>query len=272
MNIWPEFHWLRPEWLWALLPLIFIAWRLLQQTGRASAWEKQCDPHLLAALLIRRAPHHRLPLTLLMIGWTLAALALAGPTWQKLPQPVYKTQAAHVIVLDLSPSMDATDLRPSRIARARFKVLDLLARYREGQTALVVFAGESFVVSPLTDDTKTIAALVPTLSPELMPAPGDHAHTALRMADELLSQAGIQDQGEIVLVTDGYDDPAATLEAVKTLSAHGRHISVLGVGTAEGAPIPLADGGFLKDATGAIVVPQLDPATLSELAHQGGGH
>jgi len=167
--------------------------------------------------------------------------------------------------------MEASDLRPSRIARARFKVLDLLARYREGQTALVVFAGEPFVVSPLTDDTKTIAALVPTLSPELMPAPGDHAHTALRMADELLRQAGIQDHGEIVLVTDGYDDPAATLEVVSDLRAHGRRISVLGVGTTEGAPVPLADGGFLKDATGAIVVPRLNPATLSELAHQGGG-
>ena len=271
MNALSEFHWLRPEWLWALLPLAVIAWRLLHQTGRASAWEKQCDPHLLAELLIRRAPHHRLPLVLLMIGWTLAVVALAGPVWQKLPQPVYRTQAAHVIVLDLSPSMDATDLRPSRIARARFKVLDLLARYREGQTALVVFAGEPFVVSPLTDDTKTIAALVPTLSPELMPAPGDHAHTALRMADELLRQAGIQNHGEIVLVTDGYDDPAATLEVVSDLRAHGRRISVLGVGTTEGAPVPLADGGFLKDATGAIVVPRLNPATLSELAHQGGG-
>ena len=271
MNALSEFHWLRPEWLWALLPLAVIAWRLLHQTGRASAWEKQCDPHLLAELLIHRAQHHRLPLVLLMIGWTLAVVALAGPVWQKLPQPVYRTQAAHVIVLDLSPSMDATDLRPSRIARARFKVLDLLARYREGQTALVVFAGEPFVVSPLTDDTKTIAALVPTLSPELMPAPGDHAHTALRMADELLRQAGIQNHGEIVLVTDGYDDPAATLEAVSDLRAHRRRISVLGVGTTEGAPIPLADGGFLKDATGAIVVPRLNPATLSELAHQGGG-
>ncbi len=272
MNALSEFHWLRPEWLWALLPLAVIGWGLLRQTSRASAWEKQCDPHLLAELLIRRARHHRLPLFLLAVAWILAVVALAGPVWQKLPEPVYRTQAARVIVLDLSPSMNASDIRPSRIARARFKVLDLLNRYREGQTALVVFAGEPFVVSPLTDDTKTIAALVPTLNPGLMPVPGDHARAALRMADELLRRAGIQDHGEIVLVTDGYDDPAATLEAVTALRAHGRRVSVLAVGTEEGAPISLADGGFLKDSTGAIVVPRLDPAALIELARQGGGH
>ena len=272
MNALSEFHWLRPEWLWALLPLAVIGWGLLRQTSRASAWEKQCDPHLLEKLLIQRARHQRWPLVLLAVAWVLAVIALAGPVWQKLPEPVYRTQAARVIVLDLSPSMNASDIRPSRIARARFKVLDLLNRYREGQTALVVFAGEPFVVSPLTDDTKTIAALVPTLSPELMPVSGDHARAALQRADELLGRAGIQDHGEIVLVTDGYDDPAGTLEAVTALRAHGRRVSVLAVGTEEGAPISLADGGFLKDSTGAIVVPRLDPAALSELARQGGGH
>lgn len=272
MNALSDFHWLRPEGLWALLPLAVIIWRLLHQARKSSAWEKQCDPHLLEKLLIRRARYQRWPLVLLAVAWILAVIALAGPVWQKLPEPVYRTQAARVIVLDLSPSMNAPDLRPSRIARARFKVLDLLTRYREGQTALVVFAGEPFVVSPLTDDTKTIAALVPTLSPNLMPDSGDHAHTALRMADELLRQAGIQNQGEIVLVTDGYDDPAATLEAVTTLRAHGRRVSVLADGTEEGAPITLSNGGFLKDSTGAIVVPRLDSAALSELARQGGGH
>ncbi len=272
MNALSEFHWLRPEWLWALLPLAVIVWRLLRQVRRASAWETQCDPHLLEKLLIQRARHQRWPLVLLAVAWVLAVIALAGPVWQKLPEPVYRTQAARVIVLDLSPSMNASDIRPSRIARARFKVLDLLKRYREGQTALVVFADEPFVVSPLTDDTKTIAALVPTLSPELMPVSGDHARAALQKADELLGRAGIQDHGEIVLVTDGYDDPAATLEAVTALRAHGRRVSVLAVGTEEGAPIPLSDGGFLKDSTGAIVVPRLDAATLSELARQGGGH
>ncbi|MEZ5577180.1 MAG: VWA domain-containing protein [Candidatus Competibacteraceae bacterium] len=272
MNALSEFHWLRPEWLWALLPLAVIVWRLLRQVRRASAWETQCDPHLLEKLLIQRARHQRWPLVLLAVAWVLAVIALAGPVWQKLPEPVYRTQAARVIVLDLSPSMNASDIRPSRIARARFKVLDLLNRYREGQTALVVFAGEPFVVSPLTDDTKTIAALVPTLSPELMPVSGDHARAALQRADELLSRAGVQDHGEIVLVTDGYDDPAGTLEAVTALRAHGRRVSVLAVGTEEGTPISLADGGFLKDSTGAIVVPRLDAATLSELARQGGGH
>jgi Ca-activated chloride channel family protein len=253
------------------LLLAFIAWRLLRQSSGTSAWESQCDPHLLARLLVHRTSHHRLPLLLLAVGWTLAVFALAGPAWQKLPQPVFQAQAARVMVLDLSPSMNAPDLRPSRIDRARFKLLDLLARFREGQTGLVVFAGASFVVSPLTDDTKTIAALLPALAPELMPAPGDHAHAALRMADDLLSQAGIHGQGEIILVTDGYDDPAAVLETVNALRAHGRRVSVLAVGTREGAPIPLPDGGFLKDAAGAIVLPRLDSAALTELARQGDG-
>ncbi|MCB1776756.1 MAG: VWA domain-containing protein [Candidatus Competibacteraceae bacterium] len=165
MSVLTEFHWLRPAWLWALLPLALMVWQLLRQSSGASAWEKQCDPHLLARLLVRRTPHHRLPLLLLTVSWVLTVIALAGPVWQKLPQPVFQTQAARVMVLDLSPSMNASDLRPSRIDRARFKMLDLLARFREGQTGLVVFAEEPFVVAPLTDDTKTIAALLPALAP-----------------------------------------------------------------------------------------------------------
>ncbi|MCP5197081.1 MAG: VWA domain-containing protein [Gammaproteobacteria bacterium] len=272
MSVLSALHWLRPAWLWALLPLAFIVWRLLRQSSGTSAWESQCDPHLLARLLVRRTRHHRLPLLLLALGWTLAVIALAGPVWQKLPQPVYQTHAARVIVLDLSPSMNAPDLRPSRIARARFKIMDLLARFREGQTSLVVFAEEPFVVAPLTDDTQTIAALLPALTPELLPAPGNHAHAALRLADDLLSQAGIHATGDIILVSDGYDDPAAVLEAVTVLRDHGRQVSVLAVGTPEGAPIPLPAGGFLKDAAGAMVIPRLDPTALTELARQGHGH
>jgi len=268
----PDIHLLRPLWLLALIPLGLLLWRLARQGRAADAWRGVVDAHLLSHLLEddgRRV--RRLPLALLSLGWLLVVLALAGPVWERLPQPVYQTQAWRVIVLDLSPSMNATDLPPSRLARARFEVLDLLKRSQEGQTALLAYGAESFVVSPLTTDTETIAAQVPNLGTGLLPVEGDRrADLALDQAGELLRQVGAP-EGDIILVTDGLDHPAAAQETARRLQDEGYRISVLGVGTLEGAPVPVEGGGFHKDEQGAIVLPRLGIDELRSLAAAGGG-
>jgi Ca-activated chloride channel family protein len=219
------------------------------------------------------APEHsasaRWPRALLLIGATLAVLALAGPVWRKLPQPVFRSHAALVIALDLSRSMDANDLKPSRLALARLKLLDLLNRRAEGQTALIVYAAQPFVVSPLTNDAGTIAALVESLATELMPAQGSRADRALAQSADLLKQAGMS-SGDVLLITDGADARDAAAAAVA--HEHGMRVSVLGVGTVEGAPIPLAKGGLYTSAKGDIVVARLDESALRAVAQQGGGH
>ena len=264
------FHFLRPHWFWALLPLPGLLWLLYRRHLAGVAWSKVCDPHLLPHLLagVERRQSF-LPLMLIALAWIIAVTALAGPVWRQLPQPVYQTDLARVIVLDLSRSMDAADIQPSRLIRAKHKLRDILARVHEGHTALVVFSDEAFVVSPLTQDARTIQAMVPALATDIMPRQGSRPDLALRKADVLFRQGNAPD-GEIILITDGAEG-SRVMEAVRDIRAEGRRVSVLAVGTAEGAPIPAAVGGFLKNRHGAIVIPRLDAARLSELAAAGGG-
>ncbi len=266
----PEgFKFLRPEWFWALLPMALLFWLLLRRRSRRAAWSKVCDAHLLPHLLTGAETRRVVwPLFLLLPAWVAVVIALAGPVWQQLPQPVFQSEAARVIVLDLSRSMDATDVAPSRLARAKFKLLDLLKRSDVGQTALVVFAGGVFVVSPLTQDANTIAAMVPALETAIMPVQGSRADQALLRADALFDQ-GKAPKGDIILITDGVN--SAAINAAREIADRGRRVSVLAVGTVEGAPIPVRVGGFLKDRNGGIVIPRLDLASLSELAAAGGG-
>ena len=122
----------------------------------------------------------------------LIAVAAAGPSLNRVELPVIKRADALVIVLDLSASMLAADVQPSRIQRSRQKILDLLETRDEGVTGLVVFAGDAHVVTPLTDDTRTIANLMPALSPSIMPLPGANATSGINMASELLEPRGLK--------------------------------------------------------------------------------
>ena len=133
MEWFAEFHFLRPFWLLLLAPLALVLWSLWRPRAAANAWQRICDPNLLRYLLIERGgSDSRWFLWLLALAWLLTVLALAGPTWSKRVQSVHQTLDARVLVLDLSRSMLAQDLKPSRMARARFKIMDLLARTQEG--------------------------------------------------------------------------------------------------------------------------------------------
>lgn len=264
-----EFHFLRPLWL-----LVIPAWLGLvigvQRAARGdSAWQRVCDPQL-APYVVEggAAARSRLFQWLAAVAGVLALLALAGPAWRELPQPVYRGQSALVVVLDVSRSMNAADIRPSRLVRARHKIRDLLAQRRDGQTALVAYAGDAFVVTPLTDDTRTIRALLASLEPDIMPAPGSRPDRAIERAAELLRQAGAL-RGRVLLITDSADG-AALDDAADALWDEGYTLSVIGMGTPEGAPIP-GDDGFVTDETGDIVVARLDEPALAALAERAGG-
>ncbi|WNM61130.1 VWA domain-containing protein [Candidatus Nitrospira neomarina] len=264
------FHFLRPEWFWGLLPLFGLFLLIARKGTTDQIWESVCDAHLLPHLLVgTEGATRRMPLVLLGSGWIVAVFALAGPVWSQLPQPVFRAESALVMVLDLSRSMDAQDVTPSRLTRAKHKILDMLKTRKEGQTALVVYAGESFVVSPLTNDANTLVTLVQSLETELMPLQGSRTDLALEKAHELLQHVG-QARGDVLLLTDGEGDPA-TLKVVGELQSQGMRVSVLGIGTVDGAPIP-ETGGFLKDQDGTVVIPKLDIPSLQAIARVGGGH
>jgi len=273
LDVFSEFHFIRPIWLFALLPVIIIIAGLILKNTRQNQWTSSIDQHLLNHLLIGQKKIQQSnvsPLLVLAISLLLAVLALAGPTWEKRPLPVFETEISKVILLDLSLSMESTDIKPSRLIRAKHKIKDLLAKTNEGQVALIVYAGDAFVISPLTTDANTILTMVPSLSPSLMPVLGSEPQSAFKLADELLTNAGIF-SGQIIWITDGIDDRDYGLVADQLKSS--RHqISILAVGTSEGAPIPLPDGqGFLKDGQGGIVLPSLKVAPLEQLAKVSNG-
>lgn len=265
-----ELHLMRPEWLWALVPALLLSVLLWHERSRRGNWRTVISPDLLPYLVGDNAGDKaRNLLPLIILGWAVAVLAATGPSWQKIPQPIHQKQDALVILLDLSYSMKSTDLAPSRIDRARQKILDLLALRREGQTGLVAYAGDAHVVTPLTDDTDTIANLMPALNPDMMPVPGSALSNAVEEGIRLLRSAGIR-RGRILLVTDGVSERELERAAALVREA-GVQLSVMGVGSTTGAPIPLPRGGFLKDRDGAIVMPGLEDAALNRLANDTNG-
>jgi Ca-activated chloride channel family protein len=259
------FHVLRPELLWGLLICPLLALALWHRRTRQGDWSRAIDPELLPYLMPEHSDKTRqttiwMPILLL----SLIVLAASGPSLRQVELPVIKRADALVLVLDLSASMLAADVQPSRIRRARQKILDLLELRVEGVTGLVVFAGDAHVVTPLTDDARTIANLMPALSPNIMPLPGANATSGIEAAANLLITAGAQG-GQILLMTDGLPG-FDTVRAKDALESSGAALAVMAIGTKAGAPIPLPNGGFLKDDAGEIVIPTLDRRAIDQIA------
>jgi len=187
-----EFHWIRPEWLWALLLIGALTFVLARRRLAPGSWQNVVDaalvPYVLSRTQIKGLGYRW---WLVLFGGIVATVALAGPSWSIVEQPVFRSEQAIVIALDLSRSMDAQDLKPSRLARAKLKILDILARSEQGQTALVVYSSNAFVVTPLTTDADTVAALVSSLGTEIMPSRGSYPVAAINKGKQLLEQAGV---------------------------------------------------------------------------------
>jgi Ca-activated chloride channel homolog len=263
-----QLHFLRPLWLLALLLLpALILWRARRRRA-ADPWRAIVDAPLLASQTVDHARAARLPDVLLALGCALAVLALAGPAFRQEPAPILRLQAPLVLALDLSPAMRAADLKPDRLTRARLKLAELVRRREDGQTALIAFSSEAFTVAPLTEDAATLDGLLAALDPSVLPVGGQRPAAALSRAQRLIEAAGAQ-QGEVLLITDRAD--AAAIAEAARLHERGLRVSVLGIGTTEGAPVPAAGGGFLTDAAGNIRLPRLDEPSLRELAAAGGG-
>lgn len=270
MNGFDLLHFIRPLWLLALPLAVLLPWWWKRMRRPSGDWEKVCDPHLLRWLSVSQGDGSKASKSgaiLAGLAIAIAVLSLSGPSWQQLPESSLAARDARVIALDLSASMLAEDLRPSRLTRARFRIADLLKQAEEGQTGLVAYAGDAYVVSPLTNDTNTIASLLPALGPEVMPVTGSRADKAMNLAAALLNRAGFE-RGEILLVTDATDSRAEA--KARELADQGVVTSVLGVGTAEGAPIP-SGTGFVSDRSGNVVIARLDEAALRRVATAGGG-
>lgn len=273
-----NFHFVRPYWLVAIIALLFVLWLLKKHRFHQSPWQQFLPKHLSQVLVEGASNTHTNKKVMgaqaflikpFIIG-LLSIIALAGPVWKKLPQPVYQTERGSVLIMDMSYSMYATDIKPNRLTRARFKAIDLLNKINEGDTGLIAYAGDAFVISPLTQDIKNIELLLPSLTPEIMPALGSNPIAALALAHEMLLNAGHL-HGDIYWFTDDVDNEDIT-DIYDWSTKFGHNLNILGIGSESGAPITLPSGELLKDNKGAIVVPRLPGQKLKALASRGNGN
>lgn len=266
--LWP--HLLHPGWLLLLLPLGWLLWKLWHRERRAGRWQLLLPPAFHPWLLSGGSGRHeRRPWIYLGSAWLLAILALLGPSWQQLEQPSMERSDPLVVVLELTPQMLATDLKPTRLEQARHKLLDLLQTRSDAQTAIVVYAGSAHTLVPLSNDLATASNLLDALKPSIMPEPGQRADLAVALARRLLDN-GAEGNGRILLITSALD--ARERQGIRqALKGKGKDLLLLAVGTPGGAPIAQEDGTFLKDDQGNILVPRLDEGSLRAFTTDMGG-
>lgn len=265
----PDITLLRSEWLWGLLPLVLLCVFVWRRNARSGGWEALVDPALQPYVLESASSRSRFLPIISLLFCLLALLMLASPVWEQREVPAFKQQQAQVVLFDLSASMLADDLKPSRLVRARYKLQDLLDRSIGVQMGLIAFSERPYVISPLSDDAATLGAFVESLSPEIMPVAGSQADLAVDNAISLLEQASASD-GHIIMISDTNVTDKLRKAAVRARDA-GFKLSVLGAGTASGAPLRDADGQFIKDRSGAIVVPRVELADYRALVTSSGG-
>ncbi|MDP3562469.1 MAG: VWA domain-containing protein [Legionellaceae bacterium] len=220
------FHFLRPAWFVMILPLVMLGYNLLSQKSAIQTWRHACDAHLLPHLLhIHGKSTRGWPLGILMLSSLCIIIALAGPTWSRMPVPTYQHIQPRVLLLDMSDDMLEEDLSPNRLTRAKFKLHDLLQQSHSGQFGLIAYTGQSFIVSPLTDDGQTIDALLPSLIPSIMPIGGNQLELALEEAKSLIAESGSQ-SGELLVFTARIPSSAA-VNAAQDLGNHHFHVSIM---------------------------------------------
>lgn len=264
-----QFHFLRPDWFWVIIPLALF-WLLKLKSVKTTQWHQVIPAHLANAMLGSNKTNTVKQKTLLVpLIWLLTIFTLAGPTWQKIEKPVFQVKRASVILLDMSMSMRATDIKPNRLSKARYKAIDLANAITDGEVALVAYAGDAFTISPLTPDSRNIIALIPSLKPEFMPVQGSYPLGGLNNASKLLKQAGYL-TGDIYWITDGVEksDIADLREFAQNTPYR---INIMTVGTPEGAPIKMLDNSLLKDHLGSIVIPKLNNRDLMNFSNISNG-
>ena len=219
-------HFIRPLCLFALIPVMpYLLW-VIYSLREANPWKKVCDPHLLPALLQQNPTRSTIFFNfILFLLFTISILALAGPAWNKTKLPVYRNINSMMLVLDLSAAMQASDLKPDRLTRAKLKIRDLINDSKNTQMGLVVFTEEAFVASPLSQDANTLNGLLDELRPQMMPVAGSEMGQGLEQGLKLLIQAGAR-RSNLLLITASAPT-AASWEIAQSIKEAGDHLNIL---------------------------------------------
>jgi Ca-activated chloride channel family protein len=265
-----NFHFMRPLWLLMLIPVVLVLVLLLRQQGITKRWQKIIAPHLLKHLIVGTEQRALIqPVHLFFTVCVIAIFALSGPAWEREASPFTEDEASLVIALDLSISMNAIDVKPTRLMRAQQKVQDLLAHRIGARTGLIAYAGSAHMVLPLTDDPHILETYLTSLSSDVMPAMGKDPSKALVLARDMLEKE--RAPGTILFVTDGISKdhlPAFVEHNQKSTY----EVVVLGVGTSKGGPVLLKKNDFMKDSSGKRVFSRLNREGLDMLSSEAGAY
>ncbi|WP_186758097.1 vWA domain-containing protein [Echinicola salinicaeni] len=260
---WEAFHFLRPQWLWLIVPAaIFLIWGILSIRSEVR-WKKIIAPHLRNYVIQKGSEKIKLLMqSLLFIGFCLGAMALAGPAWKKVEVAGQQLETPLVICLDLSQSMMAEDMQPNRLERAKFKINDFLDQKPQARVALVAFAGTAHIVVPLTRDYDIIRSHLEGLSPSVMPAQGSNLGAALAVADTIMSITTAP--GTVMIMSDDFETKEFE-EIQEFVSGSDHQIAILPFNTPMGAAVPNPSGrGYIKE-NGEDVVSALDNQLIQKL-------
>lgn len=252
------FDFARPWWLLATLPVALLLWRLWRvPSATSTVWEAVVDAHLLPHLLVGASrQHRRLRFARLAGAAVLSVLALAGPRLDNQPGNAYRREATRLLVVDLSAAMTGTGQQASALERLKLKILDLLQALPEGQSGLIVYAGEPYLIVPPTTNSASIALFVPDLASDLLPVPGNHPERALAMASQALTRS-LSGTGDIVWITAGAN-PVAALPT----ELPGIRLSILHAATRDDPAL----ASIAQRSSGVYVRMTTDNADLETLA------
>ncbi len=262
-----NFTFLYPLWFLALIPLGLLV--LIQRKNKNTTG--LIAPHIAKQLGMTQKTQGNGFTLGLVLAWLCVTTALAGPSFGYKDSPSFQLSGARVLVMDMSRSVYATDVKPNRLTQEKYKAKDLLPYWKEGMTGLVAYGADSYLVSPLTEDSQTLNNLITNLSPEIMPYQGKGSNllAAVDQSIEMMKKSGHQ-QGDIIVLTDGISNQQ--LDKVMNLVKGTKwRISLLGIGTKNGAPIELPSGQLLTDSSGNTVVATLDSDPLVTLAQATNG-
>lgn len=259
-NAWQDLWFLRPEWLNAFYGIAILAVMMIINYRKRSSWKRNYSKHLLPYITIKGTKRQFIwPQFWLLVILSCCSIAMAGPTWEQIERPGQRTEAALVVLMDLSRSMLAEDIQPNRIERAKLKMHDFFKAKPQTKTALIAYAGTAHSVVPFSKDYKTILRQMDALRPDIMPIQGSNLNEAMDMADSLL--VSVVAPSTILVITDNIT--SEQVQRIGQTSTH-THVEVMAIGTPSGGTIPVRNT-VLKDASGNSVIPRLDVANLEAL-------
>ncbi|PVV05775.1 MAG: VWA domain-containing protein [gamma proteobacterium symbiont of Ctena orbiculata] len=273
------FHFARPEWLFALLGLIPVLGWLIYSVVRPAKGpiHRYADDHLLPHLTGVRelsVDERWSRFTRWGLLWILLVLALAGPRWDYTDIEAFSPASDLVILMDISRSMNVADVPPSRLARARQEVQDLVVLNQELRIGMIAFATVPHVVAPITEDSQSILNALPAVSSELANLQGSRLIAALERAEQLLGSEGSGNARTILLISDGDFDEPGLLPRIEKLAQQGVVLHTMGIGTTGGGPVPARAGQseLMRDRSGKLIESRLNEPLLQQLALAGGGY